>query len=220
MDEFWELVKNSQEDYLPLLRESLTGLNENEWFHFDGAALLRSLSQSLDDSKIVAKSICKCRLVDVNKTHFFWLVLALTNEGVNTVPLITKILEEPEYRVIVPQHALILGGEQAAIQCSLLLEEEYVPLLRAELKSHPNPGVKKTLIRMIALDVSEKGQEAIKKFLEENEDSELTTFVKRYSKQKSKDNLPAIDISIKHENLNAFLTAFESRDYQSIGFTN
>src|SRR5437762_13544286 len=80
LDELWNKVKSDTAKYLPLLRNDLNAPRHNPFFYYDGAALLLSLSLSVNDKTIAAKAIGKCDLADVDCKEYVTTLNALSND--------------------------------------------------------------------------------------------------------------------------------------------
>jgi hypothetical protein len=214
MDEFWNLVLSNKEKYIPYLREELQDFSNNEWFLFDGSSLLFRNTDNREDFKIIARAIEHTRLEDVDPTQYFFFLIDLGKNGVDTYKLVEKILDTPDFSVFLVRHVLRLGQDYTVLYCLLQIDEElYLENLIKRLKQEKKPQIIKTIILNLAFTVTQKGQKAIFEFSETTSDKELKKYAQKFTKLENKKNLPPKEVSSKRENLDVFFKLFKTRNY-------
>jgi len=109
MDAFWNDVKSSPSTKLPLLRVELKTPGEPAFFYQDGSELLLSLSHDKADGQLAADAMAKADLADVTPSAYFYGVHALSMQGIDTTAASLHILDDPQFVVPVPQHAMTLN---------------------------------------------------------------------------------------------------------------
>jgi hypothetical protein len=109
MDQFWKDVKADPEITLPLLRVELADTSNPSFFMMDGASLLLSLSKETADADLAARAIPRADLKDVVPSVYFSTVHDLSIAGADTTQAGLHILDDPTFRVPLPQHAMTLS---------------------------------------------------------------------------------------------------------------
>jgi len=216
MDDFWNLCKSSKRKYLPLLREKLKQEGNNRFFYFDGSSLLLTLSTSKEDMEIAAQAISKSNLKDIQPEPYFHMVHFLAANQMDVYPAIENILNAPNFKIFVPQHFLTLGQDYSVLYCLLPMNEIlYLDRLIQRLNIEKNTESIKTILQAIAFTVTEKGQNAIKKYADTTKDPELLKSSQYYLKLENKKALPEINILSKRKHFDDFLNDLIKRNYES-----
>ncbi|MGZ3579771.1 MAG: DUF4124 domain-containing protein, partial [Syntrophales bacterium] len=109
LDQFWNKVKDRKEHYLPLLRAELQAPSNPSFFYYDCSKLLLSLSENVGDRKIALKAIPKADLLDVQHDDYLRTVHMLARDELDTSDAALRILDYPQFKAFIPQHALTLG---------------------------------------------------------------------------------------------------------------
>jgi len=104
MDRFVDLVKSDTAKYLPQLRIELNAVGHNPYFYYDGSALLLYLSKSFADKSLIAKSLVKADLDDLNPEQYTRMLNQLANDGVDVTNAALKILTDDKYSFFLVQH--------------------------------------------------------------------------------------------------------------------
>jgi len=165
LDEFWNQVKAAPKSQLPLLRQELESNSQSAFFHFDGAKLLISLSESEEDLQRSLNSISKTDLRDVGNTDYLRLVHWFASKGLDTTAAAIHILDYPEFKAFIPQHALTLGQDYSLIYGLFTMNEDtFMPALLARLKSESQIISQKSILRVLFMTFTESGHAAIKSF--------------------------------------------------------
>ncbi len=109
MDQFWTEVKAAPETTLPLLRVELADASNPRFFMMDGTSLLLSLSKETADADLAAQALPRADLHDVVPSVYFSTVHDLSMSGADTTQAGLHILDDPKFRVPLPQHAMTLS---------------------------------------------------------------------------------------------------------------
>ncbi len=187
-DQFWNKVKDRKEQSLLLLRAELQASSNPSFFYYDGSKLLLSLSENIDDRTIVLKAIPKADLLDVNHTDYLRTVNMLATKELDTCDAALRILDYPEFKAIVPQHALTLGQDFSLIYLLIPTKEEYyLQKLIQRLAIEKNIVSQKSILQMLWYTVTKQGDQAIQQFSEDSsKPNESRMWAKELISRKSK----------------------------------
>lgn len=213
MDGFWNLVSSDKNFYIPLLRKKLGEPGNNRFFYFDATRLLLGLSASREDMVTGVNALKNTSLNDVDRYIYFQLVHWIGCQGIDTYPAIENIINDPDFEMFIPQHALTLKQDYTVLYCLLVLDDSvYLDKLVKRLYSEKNTGIAKTLIMVIAYSVSEKGQKALQEFITVCKDKELIEFAGSYLKIENKKNLPPKEVKSDRRKFYIFLNDLLNRN--------
>jgi len=221
LDKFWNMVKSDKELYLPLLRKELQDYSNNTFFLFDGALLLTDIThlESETDNQIIAQSISKANLEDINHLHYFLLVWQLGAAGADTYPAIENILNTPDFSVFIVEHSLTLAQDYSLLYCLLFLDENrYIDKLIARLEGETNETTVKSIILNLAYTVTDKGQQAIKEFAARTKSPSLKKYAEFYMVLEEKSMLPEIKVTAKRTHFDQFLKDFAEGNFNAKGY--
>ena len=169
LDQFWNKVKDRKEQYLPLLRAELQAPSNPPFFYYDCSKLLLSLSENIDDRKIALKAIPKVDLLDVQYDDYLRTIHMLARNELDTSDAALRILDYPQFKAIIPQHALTLGQDFSLIYMLIPTKEEYyLQKLIKRLSEEKNIGSQKSIIQMLWYTVTKQGDQAIQQFFEDS----------------------------------------------------
>jgi hypothetical protein len=124
MDSFWGEIKGDTGKTLPLLRVELRDAPKGSFFLTDGSELLLSLSKTPEDKQLAADALARTNLRDTQSRTYFFTVHDLACDGVNTTAAAMHILDEPAFRVTVPQHAMVLDERMALMYVLLSMKDD------------------------------------------------------------------------------------------------
>lgn len=188
LDQFWNKVKNRKEQYLPLLRAELQAPSNSSFFYYDCSKLLLSLSENIDDRKIALKAIPKVDLLDVQPNDYLRTIHMLARNELDTSDAALRILDYPQFKVIIPEHALTLDQDFSLIYMLIPTKEEYyLQKLIKRLSVEKNIASQKSIIQMLWYTVTKQGDQAIQKFSEDSsEANESRMWAKELLGRKSK----------------------------------
>lgn len=213
MDGFWNLVSSDKDFYIPLLRKKLCEPGNNRFFYFDGTRLLLGLSTTREDMVTGVNALKNTSLNDVDRYVYFQLVHWIGCQGIDTYPAIENIINDPDFEMFIPQHALTLKQDYTVLYCVLVLDDSvYIDKLIKRLYGEKNTVIAKTLIMAIAYSVSEKGQKALQEFTAVCKDKELIEFAGPYLKIENKKNLPPKEVKSNRKMFYTFLNDLLNRN--------
>jgi hypothetical protein len=150
LDTFWEKVKGERKAYVPVLQELLRATNVPAFFLFDGSRLLLDLSDTAENRQIAVGALARCDLRDVDRTVYLQQVHSLATTGTDTTDAAFHILDDPEFKAFIPQHALTLGQDFCLILTLFPTDSSYW-LQRAikRLETEPNHEAQKSLVHLL-----------------------------------------------------------------------
>lgn len=169
LDQFWNKVKDRKEQYLPLLRAELQAPSNPSFFYYDCSKLLLSLSENIEDRKIALKVIPKVDLLDVQHDDYLRTIHMLARNELDSSDAALRILDYPQFKAIIPQHALTLGQDFSLIYMLIPTKEEYyLQKLIKRLSVEKNITSQKSIIQMLWYTVTKQGDQAIQQFSEDS----------------------------------------------------
>jgi hypothetical protein len=181
LDEFWTFAKANAPETIPLLRAELSDPSNSSFFFFDGAKLLLSLSSDNGDRALALRSLPKADLRSVQPTGYLLTVHWFAQNGFDTREAAFRILDFPDFKAFIPQHALTLGQDYSLIYMLFPMKESvYVNDLALRLKSEANPQSQKSLLLALWYTVTPKGTAAIQSFID---DSKASTESSTYARE-------------------------------------
>ncbi len=150
LDKFWDQAKAQPAVYIPALRQELGDFNNPPFFLFDGSMLLLSLSHEQADRKIAIAAMAHCDLKDIQDADYFWRVHNLSIANEDTTAAALHVLDEPEFKVVVPQHALTLGQNYSLVYLLLPIDQAYwlQPAIE-RLKAEHDQTAQKSLLLLL-----------------------------------------------------------------------
>lgn len=125
LDEFWQKANAQPARYLPALRQELSDVKSPPFFLYDGSMLLLSLSDSPADRKVALAAVAHCDLRDVRTKDYFSQVHRMATLNDDTTVAAFHVLDQPNFTVIVPQHALTLGQDYVLVYLLLPTDQSY-----------------------------------------------------------------------------------------------
>jgi hypothetical protein len=136
--------------YFPALRKELADFQNPTFFLYDGSSLLLSLTDTSADRKIALAAIAHSDLRDVQPKDYFLQVHRTATLNEDTTAAAFHILEQPDFKVFIPQHALTLGQNYCIVYILLPTNQEYwlQPAID-HLHSENNETAQKSLILLL-----------------------------------------------------------------------
>jgi hypothetical protein len=188
LDQFWSKVKDRKEQYIPLLRTELQAPSNPSFFYYDCSKLLLSLSKNIDDMKIALKAIPKVDLLDVQHDDYLRTVHMLAGFELDTSDAALRILDYPQFKAFIPQHALTLAQNYSLIYMLIPTKEEYyLQKLINRLSEEKDIVSQKSIIEMLWYTVTKQGDQAIQQFSEDtSKPNESRMWAKELLARKSK----------------------------------
>jgi hypothetical protein len=162
LDRFWKKAQAQREVYLPALRAELAAFATPGFFLYDGSSLLLKLSDQASDRRIALAAIARCDLRDVQREEYFHRVHGLAVSGEDTSDAGLHILEDPEFRVVVPQHALTLGQNYSLVYMLLPVDpQRWLGKVIERLARGGDVTSQKSLLLMLWYAQSKESDDAI-----------------------------------------------------------
>jgi hypothetical protein len=151
LDQFWTRAKAGQPQYVPALRQELADFKNPPFFLYDGSMmLLLSLSNSSADRKVALAAMAHCDLQDVQTQDYFYQVHRMATLGDDTSAAAFHILDQPNFKVFIPQHVLTLGQDYAIIYLLFSTDQGYWLLPAMErLKVEHDQTAQKSLLLLL-----------------------------------------------------------------------
>src|ERR1700674_1592128 len=125
LDRLWTRAKAEPSLYIPALRQELGDFKNPIFFLYDGSTLLLSLSDTPADRKIALAAMARCDLRDVQAKDYFLQVHRMASLNDNTTAAAFHVLEQPNFKVFIPQHVLTLGQDYVLIYLLLPTDMDY-----------------------------------------------------------------------------------------------
>jgi hypothetical protein len=125
LDQFWTKAKAEPSLYVPALRQELGDFKNPPFFLYDGSMLLLSLSNTQADRRIALAAVARCDLRDVQPDEYFRQVHQMAILEEDTTAAAFHVLEDPNFKVFIPQHALTLGQNYVLIYLLLPTKPDY-----------------------------------------------------------------------------------------------
>lgn len=122
LDTFWAQTKALQHIYLPVLRAELAVPGARPFFYYNGSMLLLSLSDTAADRKLAISAIARADLKDLQHTHYMRQVHRFATQGEDTTELALRVLDVPDFKAFIAQHALTLGQDYSLVYMLLPVE--------------------------------------------------------------------------------------------------
>ncbi len=158
MDIFWGEMKATPDVTLPLLRTELLDLSDPSFFFTDGTELLLSLSKTKADKELAASVLPRVNLADTQSGAYFFAVHSLACDGVDVTAAALHILDEPTFRVPVPQHAMVLDLRMSLMYILLSMKEDvWVKSAEVRFSSEKNPDAKLALVLALSYAQTDEG---------------------------------------------------------------
>lgn len=125
LDQFWTKAKAEPSVYVPALRQELGDFKNPPFFLYDGSMLLLSLSNTPADRKAALAAMAHSDLRDVQTRDYFLQVHRMATLNDNTTEAAFHVLEQPDFKVFIPQHVLTLGQDYVLVYLLLPTDQDY-----------------------------------------------------------------------------------------------
>ena len=143
LDEIWKEIGDRKATLLPRLHEELTRSDQPRFFYYDGSKLLLSLEKTPAAKALAASAIARCDIHDVLRDDYFYLVRSLGMERCDIVGAALNILDDEQFRVFVPAHALTLEADYCLIYMLNYVDPKLsVPKLIARFEADPRESAR------------------------------------------------------------------------------
>src|SRR5260370_17696723 len=150
LDQFWRKAKAEPSLYVAALRQELGDFKNPPFFLYDGSTLLLSLSNTPADRKIALAAMARCDLRDVQPDEYFRQVHHMATLNEDTTAAAFHVLEDPNFKVFIPQHVLTLGQNYVLIYLLLPTGQDYwlQPAID-RLKGESDPTAQQSLLLLL-----------------------------------------------------------------------
>jgi hypothetical protein len=165
LDQLWTRAKADPSLYIPALRQELGDFKNPIFFLYDGSTLLLSLSDTPADRKIALAAMARCDLQDVQAKDYFLQVHRMASLNENTTAAAFHVLEQPNFKVFIPQHVLTLGQDYALIYLLLPTDIDYwlQPAID-RLKTENDQTAQKSLLLLLWYAQTDAADHAVSTF--------------------------------------------------------
>lgn len=165
LDGFWAEVKANPARYLPLLRRELGDGSGPSFFAYDGSKLLLSVSQDRKDETLALQAIPRVDLRDVQQTDYLVTVHWLATRGLDTTKAALRILDYPQFKAFIVQHALTLGQDYSLIYMLFPMpDSNFVGPLIARLDKEKEPVSQMSILLALWYSMTPEGKAAVARF--------------------------------------------------------
>lgn len=165
LDQFWAKAKSQPNIYVPALRQELADLQNPPFFLYDGSMLLLSLSDTSPDRKAALAAMAHSDLRDVQPKDYFLQVHRMATLNEDTTAAAFHILEQPDFRVFIPQHVLTLGQNYALVYMLLpTSQDDWLQPAIDRLQNERNEAAQKSLILLLWYAQTDMSDKAIATF--------------------------------------------------------
>ncbi len=150
LDAFWSDAKAHQDLYVPVLRDNLKNLHGSQFFLYDGSKLLMSLSDTPSDRHIAGEALAHADFAELQLTDYLRTVHSIAVHNEDTADAAFHILEKPDFKAFIPQHALTLGQDYSLIYMLLPEDSKYwEPRAIALLANEKDPTAQASLLKLL-----------------------------------------------------------------------
>jgi hypothetical protein len=188
LDQFWSKAKAEPSVYVPALRQELGDFKNPPFFLYDGSMLLLSLSNTPEDRKVALWAMAHSDLRDVQTRDYFLQVHRMATLNDNTTEAAFHVLEQPDFKVFIPQHVLTLGQDYVLVYLLLPTDQDYwlQPAID-RLRDEHNQTAQKSLLLLLWYAQTDKADRAVSTFAgDAGKPSESRTYAQELIHRKDK----------------------------------
>ena len=165
LDQFWTNAKSQPNLYIPALRQELANFRNPPFFLYDGSMLLLSLSDTSADRKVALAAMARSDLRDVQPKDYFFQVHRMAALNEDTSAAAFHILEQPDFKVFIPQHVLTLGQNYALVYMLLPTSQDYwLQAAIDRLRTEHDQTAQKSLILVLWYSQTDAADKTIASF--------------------------------------------------------
>src|ERR1051325_1882803 len=166
LDDFWSEVKADPKRYVPLLRRELRDERNAAFFFYDGAKLLLAVSRERKDQALALEAIPRADLRGIQPTDYLRTVHWFAVNGFNTSKAALRVLDYPDFKAFIPQHALTLGQDYCLIFMLFPMpDSNFVPALIERLGTEANVVSQKSILLALWYAMSPQAKAASARFV-------------------------------------------------------
>lgn len=184
LDGFWTMVRTDRAAYVPMLRAELARTDNPQLFYFDGAELLRAVSEERADRELALATITR---IGPGRTDPGLYLMALNwyaNHGFDVRPAAMQFLDLPPNTTIIVQpfpHIFYYERTEAMIFSLFPMDEHlFVGDLIARLQTERNDLAISALIQCIWSTATAQGRAALTAYAA---DSRQPSRARRYARE-------------------------------------
>ncbi len=160
--DLWTRAHADTEAYLPALRTLLGKKGNTEILYCDGGMLLLDGSPQPADKQLGLDSIAKCTLAEMEQPGYFYTLHKASLEGIDTLPLLFRMLSKPEFEVYDADHNLTLEQDMAFTYPLLVQDaDHYFSRIVERLKAEKNTTARQTLLAAIYYSATRDSENAL-----------------------------------------------------------
>ncbi len=115
MDTFWKQADDAGPEGAHCVKELLQAEKADHYFQFEAAAWLFPKDKSVDTLLLIRDSIGQTDFQVTDPANYLSLSLELSHDGVDIRPLAARLLRYPNAVIQIPEHALDLDADTAAL---------------------------------------------------------------------------------------------------------
>ena len=165
LDDFWAEVKADPKRYLPLLRRELGDERNSAFFFYDGAKLLLAVSRDREDQARALEAIPRADLRGIQPTDYVRTVHWFAVHGFNASKAALRVLDHPDFKAFIPQHALTLGQDYCLIFMLFPMpDSNFVPALIERLGTEANVVSQKSILLALWYSMTPQAKAASARF--------------------------------------------------------
>jgi hypothetical protein len=165
LDVFWKKVDAEKATYLPMLRKELTDASNPKFFAFDGATLLRSISDDRADGQLALDSISRTDPKNASGEGYVGTIHSFAVDGYDVRAAAMKFADSPDFFIYYGFHVMPMDQFNALIYMLFPMEEKvFAGDLAKRLEVESNPKTQLTLVKLVYLTVTPEGQAALTAF--------------------------------------------------------
>jgi hypothetical protein len=115
IDAFWKQAQSAGAPGATCVRSLLQDEKTDHFFQFDAASFLYQTDRSPETLLLVRDSIAQADFQEIDPANYLSLAVALAQEDVDIAPLAARLLRNPNAVIHVPEQALELDSDTAAL---------------------------------------------------------------------------------------------------------
>jgi hypothetical protein len=166
LDDFWAEVKADPKRYVPLLRNELRDASNSAFFAYDGSKLLLAVSQDRNDQALALEAIPRADLQGVQHTDYLRTVHWFARNGFNTTKAALRVLDYPDFKAFIVQHALTLGQDYSLIYMLFPMpDSNYVQALVDRLDIEDKLASQKSILLALWYSMTPEARVAAGRFI-------------------------------------------------------
>ena len=190
LDDFWSEVKADPKRYVPLLRRELRDERNAAFFFYDGAKLLLAVSRERNDQALALEAIPRADLHGIQPADYLRSVHWFAVNGFNTSKAALRVLDYPDFKAFIPQHALTLGQDYCLIFMLFPMpDSNFVPALIERLGTEANVVSQKSILLALWYSMTPQAKAASARFVNDiSKPLDARNYARDLAKRKAQTN--------------------------------